>query len=48
MRDHAYEILLLKHIFLSVILIVGRWYHAYYLHKYLSRYEDSMIAISVI
>ncbi len=47
-RDYAYELFLLKHIVLSVILIVSSWYHAYDLYKYLGGYEDWMIAISVI
>jgi predicted ferric reductase len=47
-RNYAYEFFLLKHIILSVILIVGCWYHAYDLYKYLGGYEDWMIAISAI
>ena len=47
-RDYAYEFFLLKHIVLSAILIVGCWYHAYDLYKYLGGYEDWVIAISVI
>ena len=47
-RDSAYEFFLLKHIVLSAILIVGCWYHAYDLYKYLGGYEDWVIAISVI
>ena len=47
-RDHAYEFFLLKHVVLSVVLIVGCWYHAFDLYKYLGGYEDWMIAVSVI
>jgi hypothetical protein len=47
-RSFAYEIFLLIHIVLSVILIVGCWYHAYDLYAYLGGYEDWMIAIYAI
>ncbi|RWQ95331.1 hypothetical protein C8Q69DRAFT_492174 [Paecilomyces variotii] len=42
------EFFLLKHIVLSVVLIVGCWYHAYDLYKYLGGYEDWLIATSAI
>ena len=47
-RNHAYEFFLLTHVVLSAILIIGCWYHAYDLYKYLGGYEDWMIAISAI
>ncbi|KAH8811243.1 ferric reductase like transmembrane component-domain-containing protein [Xylogone sp. PMI_703] len=47
-RKYAYEFFLLKHIVLSVILIVSCWYHAYDLYKYLGGYEDWLLAISAI
>lgn len=48
LRNYAYEFFLLKHIVLSVVLIVGCWYHAYDLYKYLGGYEDWLIATSAI
>lgn len=47
-RNYAYEFFLLKHILFSVLLIIGCWYHAYDLYKYLGGYEDWLIAISAI
>lgn len=47
-RKYSYEFFLLQHIVLSAILIVGCWYHAYDLYKYLGGYQDWMIAISAI
>lgn len=47
-RKYAYETFLLKHIVLSIILIVSCWYHAYDLYKYLGGYEDWMIAVAAI
>ena len=47
-RKYAYEFFLLEHIVFSVILIVGCWYHAYDLYKYLGGYEDWMIAVSAL
>lgn len=38
-RSYAYEFFLIKHIVLSVILIVACWYHAYDLYKFLGGYQ---------
>jgi hypothetical protein len=38
-RKYAYEFFLIKHIVLSVILIVACWYHAYDLYKFLGGYQ---------
>ncbi|KAL6718738.1 hypothetical protein ACLMJK_002972 [Lecanora helva] len=47
-RKFVYEFFLLQHIVLSAVLIVGCWYHAYDLYKFLGGYEDWMIAICAI
>ncbi|KAF2098869.1 hypothetical protein NA57DRAFT_76105 [Rhizodiscina lignyota] len=47
-RNFAYEIFLITHIVLSVILIVGCWYHAYDLYKFLGGYEDWIYAVSAV
>ncbi|KAK6538170.1 hypothetical protein TWF694_011052 [Orbilia ellipsospora] len=38
-RSFAYEFFLLLHIVFSVIMIVGFWYHAYDLYKFLGGYQ---------
>ncbi|KAJ5652253.1 hypothetical protein N7507_009679 [Penicillium longicatenatum] len=45
-RNFAYEFFLLMHIVLSVILIVGCWYHAYDLYKSLGGIEDWIYAMA--
>ena len=47
-RKYSYEFFLFQHIVLSAILLVGCWYHAYDLYKYLGGYQDWVIAISAI
>lgn len=47
-RNYAYEFFLVTHIALSLVLVIGCWYHAYDLYKYLGGYEDWIIAISAI
>jgi hypothetical protein len=38
-RKFAYELFLIMHVVLSVILIVGCWYHAYDLYRFLGGYQ---------
>jgi hypothetical protein len=45
-RNFAYEFFLLMHIVLSVILIVGCWYHVYDLYKFLGGIEDRIHAMA--
>ncbi|OCL07257.1 hypothetical protein AOQ84DRAFT_377858 [Glonium stellatum] len=47
-RNFAYEFFLIVHIVLSVILIVGCWYHAYDLYAFLGGYEDWIYAMSAV
>jgi predicted ferric reductase len=47
-RNLGYEFFLLMHIVLSVILIVGCWYHAYHLYKFLGGYMDWIYAMSAV
>ncbi|KAE8454198.1 hypothetical protein EG329_005123 [Mollisiaceae sp. DMI_Dod_QoI] len=47
-RNFAYEFFLITHIVLSVILIVGCWYHAYDLYNFLGGYEDWIYAMSAV
>jgi hypothetical protein len=46
LRKCAYESFLLMHIVLSVVLIVGCWYHAYDLYKFLGGVEDWIYAMA--
>lgn len=46
LRKFAYELFLLMHIVLSIILIVGCWYHAYDLYKFLGGIEDWIYAMA--
>ena len=48
MRRTFYEAFLVIHIVLSVIVIVGIWYHAYDLYAYLGAYEDWIYAIAAV
>lgn len=47
-RALAYESFLIVHIVLSVILIVGCWYHVYDLYKFLGGCEDWIYAICAV
>ena len=44
-RKFAYEVFLIMHIVLSVILVVGCWYHAYDLYKFLGGYQVWLYAV---
>ena len=46
LRKRAYELFLLIHIVLSVILIVGCWYHVYDLYAFLGGMEDWIYAMA--
>ncbi|KAH8725772.1 ferric reductase like transmembrane component-domain-containing protein [Phaeosphaeriaceae sp. PMI808] len=45
-RKFSYEIFLIVHIILSVLLIVGCWYHAYDLYRFLGGYQTWLYAVS--
>ncbi len=47
-RNFAYEFFLITHVVLSVILIVGCWYHAYDLYEFLGGYEYWIYAVSAV
>ncbi|KAI1843339.1 hypothetical protein JX266_010513 [Neoarthrinium moseri] len=47
-RSYKYELFLVVHIVLSVVLVVGCWYHAYDLYKFLGGYLDWMYAIAAV
>lgn len=47
-RSFQYEAFLISHIVLSVILIVGCWYHAYDLYAFLGGYCDWLIAVFAV
>lgn len=47
-RSFAYEFFLLTHIVFSVIVIVGFWYHAYDLYKWLGGYQTWIYCIVAI
>lgn len=47
-RNSAYELWLITHIVLSILLIVGCWYHAYDLYVFLGGYADWIYAISAV
>ncbi len=47
-RKVAYEFFLITHVVLSVILIVGCWYHAYDLYVFLGGYSDWIYAMSAV
>jgi hypothetical protein len=44
-RKFAYELFLIMHIVLSVTLIVGCWYHAYDLYRFLGGYQVWLYAV---
>lgn len=45
-RKLAYEFFLIMHIVLSVMLVVGCWYHAYDLYKFLGGYQVWLYAVA--
>ena len=47
-RRFHYEIFLLTHIVLTVIVIVGCWYHVYDLYAFLGAYEDWLYAVAAV
>ncbi|KAF2452346.1 ferric reductase like transmembrane component-domain-containing protein [Lineolata rhizophorae] len=47
-RSFAYEFFLIKHIVLSVILVVACWYHAYDLYAYLGGYQIWLSVLSAV
>lgn len=47
-RRYSYEVWLLVHIFLSIILILGCWYHAYTLYKFLGGVFYFLCAASAV
>ncbi|KAK6336195.1 hypothetical protein TWF696_001758 [Orbilia brochopaga] len=47
-RSFAYEVFLLTHIVFSVIVIVGFWYHAYDLYKWLGGYQTWIYCIIAV
>lgn len=47
-RSFAYEFFLLTHIVLTVIMIVGCWYHVYDLYKFLGGVPDWIYAMSAV
>ena len=47
-RNFAYEFFLISHMVLSVVLIIGCWYHAYDLYKFLGGVEDWIYAMSAV
>ena len=47
-RNLTYEFFLITHIVLSVILIIGCWYHAYDLYKFLGGVEDWIYAMVAV
>ncbi|KAJ6257546.1 Ferric/cupric reductase transmembrane component [Drechslerella dactyloides] len=44
-RSFAYEVFLISHIVFSVVVIVGFWYHAYDLYKWLGGYQTWIYCI---